>query len=64
MVYKIEIFRYHDLVETYENDNVEEVLMWYKSNWQYCYEVGGCAFDLYKDGIELSFEEELKLGFH
>ena len=62
-MYKIEIYRYHSLIETYEDDDVEEVLRWYMSNWQYCYEVGGCAFDLYKDGIELSFEEEYKLGF-
>ena len=64
-MYRIEIWQYHSLTETYESDSVEEILDWYKNNnWQYCYECGGCAFDVYKDGIELSFEEEYKLGFH
>lgn len=63
-MYKIEIWQHWSLVETYEDDNIEEVLRWYKSNWQYCYECGGCAFDLYKDDVELSFDEEYELGFH
>ena len=63
-MYKIEICRYHDVVEEYENNDVEEVLRWYMSNWQYCYELGGCTFALYKDDVELSFKEEYELGFY
>ena len=63
-MYKIEIWQYHSLTTTYEDNDVEEVLRWYKSNWQYCYELGGCTFDLYKDDVELSFKEEYELGFH
>jgi hypothetical protein len=64
IMYKIEIWRYHDLVETYEDYDVEEVLRWYKANWRDCYEWGQCAFTTYKDDVELSFEEERDLGFY
>ena len=64
MTYKIEIWRYNSVVETYEDDDIEEVLRWYISNYKYCYELGGCTFTLYKDDVELSFEEEYELGFH
>lgn len=64
IMYKIEIWQYHDMVETYEDDDAKEVLRWYKANWQYCYDCGGCAFNIYIDGVELSFEEEYGLGFY
>lgn len=63
-MYKIEIWQYHDLKETYENNDVKKVLRWYKSHWKDCYEYGGCAFDVYKDDVQLSFDEEYELGFH
>ena len=64
MIYRIEIWRYHRLTATYENDDVAEVLKWYKDNWEYCYDCGGCTYELYKDGICLSFDEGYDLGFH
>ena len=63
MKYKIEIWQYHSLVETYESDNIEDILVWYESNWKWPYELGDCAFEIYKDGRNLSFEEENELGF-
>ena len=63
-MYKIEILQYWSLSATYEDDDIEEVLRWYNSNWRYCYELDGCVFYLYKDGVELSFDEEYELGFH
>ena len=63
-MYKIEIWQYHIIIETYKNKDVKNVLKWYKENWQTCYDYGFCTFYLYKDDEELSFEETDKLGFY
>ena len=64
MKYKIEIWIYHSIRETYENDDIEEVLKWYKDNWKSRYDYGGCSFSLLKNNEELSFKEINKLGFY
>lgn len=64
MKYKIEIWQWHSISETYESDNIEDILDWYKSNWLYCYEIGQCTFCVYENERELSFEEENSFGFH
>ncbi len=64
MKYKIEIWQYHNITETYESDDVEDILQWYKVNWWWIYECGGCSFSVYENDRELSFEEENKLGFY
>lgn len=64
MEYKIEIWTYRNLAEEYESDNIESILEWYKMHWQHCYECGGCAFEVYKNGEELDFDELYELGFH
>lgn len=64
MKYKIEIWKWGRIVSVYENDNIESVLSWYMANWQWCYECGNCSFDIYQDGKELDFDEEIKLGFY
>ena len=48
MKYKIEIWRFHSIVDVYENDDIKEVLEWYKENWQLLYDFSGCTFYLYK----------------
>ncbi len=63
-MYKIEIWRYHSITETFENKNAKKVLKWYKDNWQTCFDYGGCTFYLYKDDKKLSFEEAYELGFY
>ena len=63
MKYKIEIWQYYNIVETYESDNIEYVLSWYRANWWLTYENGGCAFSVYMNNEELSFEEKIDLGF-
>jgi hypothetical protein len=63
MKYKIEIWQYHSVVETYESDDIEDVLQWYRCYWRWPYELGDCSFDVYKDGRILSWNEEYKLGF-
>ena len=64
MKYKIEIWQYHIIAETYESDDIKDILSWYRSHWQYTYDMGYCSFDVYENGRELSFEEELEFGFH
>ena len=64
MKYKIEIWRWHSISETYESDNIEDLLDWYKSNWLYCYEIGQCTFYVYENERKLSFKEENSFGFH
>lgn len=64
MKYKIEIWQWHSLTTTFESDNIEDVMDWYKAEWWYCYEMGNCSFSVYENDRELSFEEEAKLGFH
>lgn len=62
-MYRIEIWQYHSIKKTYENKDMKNVLKWYKENWQFCYDYGMCAFYLYKDDKELSFDETNELGF-
>ena len=50
MKYKIEIWQYHSIVETFETDSYDELLEWYKTNWSWTYENGGCAKYVYEDG--------------
>lgn len=64
MKYRIEIWQYHDITETYESDNIEDVLEWYKLNWWWPYELGDCVFYIYNDNEELSWNEAYKLGFY
>lgn len=62
--YLIEIWQYHIIVQTYKCDNIDEILKWYRENWQERFDYGMCTFYLYKDGVELNFEELNKLGFY
>ncbi len=64
MKYRIEIWQYHTITETYESYIIEDILQWYKSHWYWSYELGDCTFYVYKDGVKISFDEEYKLGFH
>lgn len=64
MIYKIDIWRYGAIIESYESDDIIEVADWYKSNWRFVYDYGGCAIEIYKDGEDIPFEEALELGFY
>ena len=63
MKYKIEIWQYCSLSGLYESDDIEDIVKWYKSEWQDCYDDGGCTFEVYEYGRKLSFEESFDLGF-
>ena len=63
MRYKMEIWQWRRIVDTYASDDINEVLEWYKDEWKGCHDDGYCAFYIFDNDKELSFEEEYKLGF-
>lgn len=63
MKYKIDIWQYGNIVESYESNDIEEVVDWYKENWFNAYEHGLCTIDVYEPRRDIPFEEALKLGF-
>lgn len=64
MRYRIEIWVYRVLKDEYESDSIEDVLEWYKSHWQCCYECGGCSFSVYKNDEEMDFDTLWDLRFY
>ena len=64
MKYKIEIWQWYNITETYESDDIADILKWYRGNWYWEYERGGCSFAVCENGRELSFEEKYVLGFY
>ena len=64
-MYRIEIYRYtHKLEETYETNDIDVMLFWYRDQWQICVEKGACYFYLFKDGKKLKYTETRELGFY
>lgn len=64
MKYKIEIWRFHSVVDVFEHHDINEILRWYKYNWQFVYDNGGCTFYLFKNDKKLTFDETHELGFY
>ena len=64
MKYKIEIWQWHCVTDTYKSDNLEDALDWYRQNWEACYDNGFCAIDVYIDNVCLSWDEGYELGFY
>ena len=68
MKYKIDVWQYGCIIESYESDDIKEVAEWYKENWSNAYSYGLCAIEIYKqkaDMIEdIPFNEALELGFY
>lgn len=62
-MYKINIWRFHCIVETYISNNIKDILKWYRNNWIISYEQGLCCFYVFENGKELSFDELNKIGF-
>ena len=63
-MYRIDMWRYRCIEETFENKDIKEVLNWYKENWQHSYENGGCAFHVYENDIEIDFDKKVELRFY
>ena len=62
--WKIEIWEYHYVVDSYESNSINEVLKWFRQNWLWSYDNGNCAFEVYKNNNELTFDEKYDLGFY
>ena len=62
--WKIDIWQFGSIVETYESENIDEVLKWYKENWSLVNEYNGCAFDVFKNDEELTYEQKDEVGFY
>ena len=63
MKYKIEIWRFHAIIDTFESSDINEILKWYKEEYQYMYDMGECTFYVYINNKELDYDEEKELGF-
>jgi hypothetical protein len=61
---KIEIWQRRSIVEVYEADDIQNILAWFKWYWYDTSKKGDCAFYVYNNGIELTFEEMWGLGFY
>ena len=64
MKYKIDVWQWGSIRESYESDDIKEVADWYKRNWSGAYDCGLCAIEIYEDGEDYPFDEALKLGFY
>lgn len=62
MKYKIDIWQWGSITETYESDNIEDIVEFWKGEWFDCYDHGYCTFYVYEDDEELSFDEVYELG--
>ena len=63
MKYKIEIWRFHAIIDIFESSDINEILKWYKEEYQYMYDMGECTFYVYINNKELDYDEEKELGF-
>jgi hypothetical protein len=61
---KIEIWIYHRVVDTYESDDIKDVLKWFKKHWGICFDNGGCCFEVFDGEKRMTFEELYEAGFH
>lgn len=67
MKYKIEIWRFHALIEQYESDTIEDIKAWFFDDdpcWKGIYENGDCSFSVYENGRYMEFDELEKYGFY
>lgn len=64
MTYKIVIWVYGTIEDTYESDDIQDALKWYRDNWSSIWDNGGCSFSVYENDNWLSFEEKWNLGFY
>jgi hypothetical protein len=67
-MYRLEIYRIYkngdSVKEIVENNNLSEILFWYRKNWAVCVEKGIGYLHLYKDGNKLEFTKVKELGFY
>ena len=64
MKYKVDIWQYCSIIDTYECNDIEEAAEWYKSHWSLAYDNGLCAVEIYENGEDYPFDKAVKLGFY
>ena len=62
--WKIDIWQFHSVVDTYESNDVNEVLKWFRQTWLWSYDNGNCSFVVYKNNKILTFDKVSDLGFY
>lgn len=63
-MYKIEIWRFHIIYDTYTSNDIKDILKWFRENWLLMSSNEECHFFVYKNNKEVSFDELYKLGFY
>ena len=64
-MYRIVIWQNQSISEVYENEDIQNILAWFKMYWYKHWDKGTCAFFVYRNGFEeLEFDELYKLGFY
>lgn len=63
-MYKIEIWRFHVIHETYKSNDIKDILKWFRENWVLTFSNEECHICVYKNNKELSFHELYELGFY
>lgn len=65
MKYKIRIWRYGSIVDSYESNDINEIKKWYMDKWHFVYDyLGACYWEIYKDNKEMNYDELYNLGFY
>lgn len=62
--YKIEIWRYHGIVDEFSSDDILSVRDWWFDGWQHAYDTGECSFYVYENNRKMSFDELYDPGFY
>lgn len=62
--YKIVIWQNMCISDVYESNSIESIRQWWLENWHGIWDNCQCAFYVYKDYKEMSFEELFSLGFY
>lgn len=64
MKYKVDIWQWGHIIESYECNDIEEAADWYKESWYLAYDNGLFAVEVYENGEEYPFDQAVKLGFY
>lgn len=62
--YRIEIWRYHSVVDSFSSDDILNIREWWLDEWYITWCYGECAVEVYKNDRPMSFEELSSLGFY
>jgi hypothetical protein len=58
--YKIEIMRYHAVIDEYNSNDYEKIKKWFKKEYKDLYDSDECTFYVYEDGKDIAWERMLE----